>query len=73
MTLVYAKKIENLIYLITDTFSVDDYQKNSINWLSKPMRKIFNIGEKFVVAFSGNPHYIMEIFNHPERLKYFRK
>lgn len=59
MTLIYARKLPTLTYIIADTFSEITLTKEKFNWFSQPIRKIFSISDKYVVAFSGNSHRAM--------------
>lgn len=61
MTLVIAQKIESLIFLYADTFSINDYTRESVNWFQQPMKKIFPLNDRFVFGFSGNPYYMIKL------------
>lgn len=63
MTLIIAQKVEDLIFIYADTFSNNDFTRESINWFQQPMKKIFRLTDRFVVSFSGSSYYMMKMIN----------
>ncbi len=56
MTLVYAQKFDDLIYIISDTFSENEATKKKVNYFTEPIQKIWPVDARFVFAFSHNSH-----------------
>ncbi|MEP0565217.1 MAG: hypothetical protein ABJC64_12500, partial [Paracoccaceae bacterium] len=61
MTLVVAQKTDDCILLFADTFSLDNWRKEKINWFTSPRKKIFHLSDEIVIAFAGNPYLIRQI------------
>lgn len=61
MTLIVARKFENIILVLSDSFSENTTTKEKFNWYSNPIRKIFELSDRFLISFSGNSHNFLKL------------
>lgn len=61
VTLIVARKIEDYIFVFSDTFSENPETRETYNWYSQPIRKVFKINEECWIAFSGNSHSFLAL------------
>ena len=54
MTIVYAEKLDDLIFVLADTFWERPLLGQSRDWRMEPLSKIVNLENKVTISFSGN-------------------
>lgn len=54
MTLIYAERLKDLVFLMADTYWEQTLLGRNKDWRSEPLTKIVNVGNGVTVAFAGN-------------------